>query len=248
MATTIRRTNDDDAITEYVRKESWKKIESAANAEDYKKRLDTLQQNIELTKRNLSSLDLYKIEVSITDSKDIGYKISELLPNTAATIATDNSFSWNGEVWYRGDLAFKDENGNLIHIHSDTNGLYFPSKLVKNGNSYIITYGYSNAQPVEGTQSLNDGDDALNHPSKNISLNIDYDASSTVYGIKAQPENGVVVFDVSKNGNNDIFPIIKCFTSYNEEVATSFVLEQINSRTQWQISNIPSIVDYVLIK
>lgn len=248
MATTIRRINE-DTITEYVREESWKKLEPTPNAARYKERLDELQANIELTKRKLSSLDLYKIEVSITDSKDIGYKISELLPNTAATIATDNSFSWNGEVWYRGDLAFKDENGNLIHIHSDTNGLYFPSKLVKDGNSYIVTYGYSNAQPVEGTQSLRDGDEALDHPSKNITLDIDYEQSSTVYGIKAEPEDGEVVFNASKDGNgNDIFPIIKCFTSYNEEVATSFVLEQINSRTQWQISNIPNIVDYVLIK
>lgn len=246
MATTIRRINT-NSITEYVREESWQKIESASDAATYKERLDTLQENIELTKRNLSSLDLYKIDTSITDSKDIGYKISELLPNTAATIATDNSFSWNGEVWYRGDLAFKDENGNLIHIHSDTNGLYFPSKVEKIGNSYVITYGYSNAQPVEGTQSLSD--EALDHPSKNITLDIDYEQSSTVYGIKAQPEDGEVVFDISKDGNNnDIFPIIKCFTSYNEEVATSFVLEQINSGTQWQISNIPSIVDYVLIK
>lgn len=244
MATTIRRTNE-NVITEYVREESWKKITSATDAAEYKTRLDTLQKNIELTKRNLSSLDLYKIDVSITDSKDIGYKISELLPNTAATIATSNSFSWNGEVWYRGDLAFKDESGNLIHIHSDTNGLYFPSKFVKDGNSYIITYGYSNEQPVEGTQSLSG--QALQHPSKNITLNIDYEQSSTVYGIKAQPENGEVVFDVSKDGNkNDIFPIIKCFTSYNEEVATSFVLKKLG--TQWQLSNIPSIVDYVLIK
>lgn len=258
----IKRTKT-DPIVEYTREEEWESLDSkTATSEDYKERLNQLQDQIELAKRTLSTLDSYKIAVSITNSNEAGYKISELLPNTAASIATQNSFTLNGEIWYRGDIAFKEEDGSITHIHSDTNGIYYPAgyKLLGEqqgetlNNTYQLIYLYSNQMPDSGSEDL-EQDQLISKPRQEMNWNIGVGEPQQIYGLTVSISEGTSEYEFDIEGLKDedgefikeVFPIIKFFDANDEEIIYEIKLEK-TANKKWKLSQIPNIAAKIVIK
>ena len=200
-----------------------------------------LNEKLEAVQKRLTFYDFYNIAAIVEDPSLLQTTINNLLPNTALIINTNNAGNYN-----RGDIVFKTSTGDIQTIRAQSGGLYYPAKLTKSGNNYTL------GQPAEDV-SLGE--------TANLSTSITFkgltDASKSegiAYGVIKQygekDWNSIEAVATPKD-NKLIWPVIKFFTNWNEEVYFTYTLTPATKAGEKFIINnddIPSIVSQILYK
>jgi hypothetical protein len=155
----------------------------------------------------------------VTSSDNYQSKINTLLPNTSIVVNT--TFTLGGEVYNRGDIVYKKENGEEIHIHSQSGGIYEPSivKSESENNNVSINYIYSDvisSEPITATFNINSAGSTYTQYNK-------IDGTEISDFIK-KTDNGTILTTVYKitytlnNTINDLKPIAKIFLVNEDNV------------------------------
>lgn len=201
--------------------------------------------------REISYLDLYKITEYVNTPKDmvqIGSKFAQLNPNTAIGIGVP-SVSFNGETFYQGDLLLKLSNGQMQKLDAPSHGIYFP-RWKEEGVNKKLLWVYSKNEPKEPTdetipQLMTDTNEAESLLYREIpSIN-----TSNGYGQKI-PREGTAnePWETKITRLENLVPIIKCFNEKNEEILADITVGFSESGIEYNISNIPYCVNYLMIR
>ena len=211
-----------------------------------------LNEKLEAVQKRLTFYDFYNIAAIVEDPSLLQTTINNLLPNTALIINTNNAGNYN-----RGDIVFKTSTGDIQTIRAQSGGLYYPAKLTKSGNNYTLEYKYSASAPTIGQPA----EDVSLGETANLSTSITFkgltDASKSegiAYGVIKQygekDWNSIEAVATPKD-NKLIWPVIKFFTNWNEEVYFTYTLTPATKAGEKFIINnddIPSIVSQILYK
>ena len=120
----------------------------ATNDDDYKKAIEQLNNNINEIAKNITYLDVYNIVDSVEQPENFSSQVNALAPNSSLVINTD-SFAKDGVSYSRGDVILKNANSTVVHIKSQTGGVYFPIRVEKD-QDYNIVYSYQGTKPAPG--------------------------------------------------------------------------------------------------
>lgn len=234
--------------------------ENATSFVELNDQYNTLYNFLVNNQRQISYLDLYKITEYISTEAEgvqIGSKFAQLNPNTAIGIGVP-SVKFNGETFYQGDLLLKLSNGQMQKLDAPSHGIYFPSmKTEENEEGVIIrsiVWNYSKDEPVSNTSS-----DLMGNNSAKWLLNWQIPSVETPngYGQKI-PSTKFTEQSAIINRIDNLVPIIKCFTTNNEEILADIKIESTtitetkNNETTtinvYRVSNIPSCVSYLMVR
>lgn len=211
-----------------------------------------LNEKLEAVQKRLTFYDFYNIAAIVEDPSLLQTTINNLLPNTALIINTNNAGNYN-----RGDIVFKTSTGDIQTIRAQSGGLYYPAKLTKSGNNYTLEYKYSASAPTIGQPAEEVSLDQTANLSTSITFKGLTDASKSegiAYGVIKQrgEENWNSIEAVATPVDNKlIWPVIKFFTDWNEEVYFTYTLTPATKAGEKFIinnNNIPSIVSQILYK
>jgi hypothetical protein len=150
------------------------------------------------------------------------------------------------------------EDLSRVVIKAENGGILYPKKVSTNddGNTYNLTYAFSSFSPATGSST------------KAVGVDADFTSQITFTGLKSPTVADIyghyLTPDASKNNSisfnektksetingatrtTTIKPLIKFFTSSNEEVYYDFDLK--NSQKEFSISKIPSLISKVVVK
>ena len=211
-----------------------------------------LNEKLEAVQKRLTFYDFYNIAAIVEDPSLLQTTINNLLPNTALIINTNNAGNYN-----RGDIVFKTSTGDIQTIRAQSGGLYYPSQIIKEGNNYTLKYSYSASSPSEPTSDATVNPSTVAPLAKTITFKGLTDASKSegiAYGVIKQrgEENWNSIEAVATPVDNKlIWPVIKFFTDWNEEVYFTYTLTPATKAGEKFIinnDNIPSIVTQILYK
>lgn len=211
-----------------------------------------LNEKLEAVQKRLTFYDFYNIAAIVEDPSLLQTTINNLLPNTALIINTNNAGNYN-----RGDIVFKTSTGDIQTIRAQSGGLYYPSQIIKEGNNYTLKYSYSASSPSELTSNATVAPSTVASLAKTITFKGLTDASKSegiAYGVIKQrdEENWNSIEAVATPEDNKlIWPVIKFFTNWNEEVYFTYTLTPATKAGEKFIinnDNIPSIVSQILYK
>lgn len=222
--------------------------EKAAKISDIQANLDFLDKKLELAQKQLTMFDFYRIVDSVENSNDFQSKVDQLTPNSGLVVS--EPFSTSAGSFGRGDIIYKYENGTTITIKAERAGIYYPSaiKFDSDNNIYNIIYQYSDSEPTK-LASKEEGDFA-----KQMSFKINSpEQAASVYGlsfIRSEATGLSVNFKAVTVDMTIIYPIIKSFDINNEEVYWDYKLNltTTDEGTNYTIENIPTIVQYIIVK
>ena len=219
----------------------------AAKVSEIQANLEFLDQKLELAQRKLSMFDFYQITTYVSNGNDYQTAVDKLEPNTS--LVCTESFVANNKNFGRGDIVYKYENGSVEHIRAERAGIYAPIELTKDSNSnYNIKYRYYSYEPTIESSIAEGG---VAKFAKEISFPIETISSKKIYSEQQEVSSGTITFKkvFSTDGETIIKPFIRFYDEKGEEVYWDYQLvDNSKDNTQYQISNIPSIVKMVLIK
>lgn len=118
------------------------------SSENYGKVLKDLDDKIEAVKKQISYFDTYNITTVVTDSALFASQLNAL-PLNQALVINCASFSDGSGTYTTGDVLLKLSNGQVVHIKSQTGGIYYPSEIEKSGELYSIKYSFSSTSPKQ---------------------------------------------------------------------------------------------------
>ena len=217
------------------------------DASTIQENLEFLDQKLELAQRKLSMFDFYQITTYVSNGNDYQTAVDKLEPNTS--LVCTESFVANNKNFGRGDIVYKYENGSVEHIRAERAGIYAPIELTKDSNSnYNIKYQYYSYEPTENSSTAENGKAKF---AKEIIFPIQGTSSKGIYSEQQEVSGGTITFKkvFSTDGKTIIKPFIRFYDEWGEEVYWDYQLvDNSKDNTQYQISNIPSIVKMVLIK
>ena len=211
------------------------------------------------------------------DMVQIGSKFAQLNPNTAIGIGVP-SVKFNGEEFYQGDLLLKLSNGQMQKLDAPSHGIYFPRWKEDSTGGKKLIWVYSKDEPKEPTDGtdpqlveMTDGNKAelllyRTIPDVNVSNgygqkigqeNLEGNFWSTSFKEKVWIEEIKEINndgeEITKEIEHSLVPIIKCFNESNEEILADIIVtleeatQPVESR-KYTISNIPSCVNYLMIR
>ena len=194
------------------------------NRDSFIARIEELETKLQeaSTSRELTSWDLYRIKRVITKPETFAAELAALEPNTSA-IVNCYSFIYNGQRYYRGDMIIKDENGNLIRIEAENQGVWKPTSD-KNGNLEF---------KFDADTSATDN---------NTPVTITPLTPTSIYGETLEPKDQTISFQLIPN----ISPIIRFYNGDGEEVYWDYKIDI--ETTTATIENIPTCITNVVIK
>lgn len=201
--------------------------------------------------REISYLDLYKITEYINTPKEgvqIGSKFAQLNPNTAIGIGVP-SVKFNGEEFYQGDLLLKLSNGQMQKLDAPSHGIYFP-RWKEEGTSKKLIWVYSKDEPAEPTDETipqpmtnqNQAESLLYREIPSINTSNGYGQKILREGTANEP------WETKITRLENLVPIIKCFNEKNEEILADITVGLSESGIEYNISNIPYCVSYLMIR
>ena len=201
--------------------------------------------------RQISYLDLYKITEYINtpeESVQIGSKFAQLNPNTAIGIGVP-SVKFNGEELYQGDLLLKLSNGQMQKLDAPSHGIYFP-RWKEEGTSKKIIWVYSKDEPKEPTDETipqlmtnqNTAESLLYREVPSINTSNGYGQKILREGTANEP------WETKITRLENLVPIIKCFNEKNEEILADITVGLSESGIEYNISNIPYCVSYLIVR
>ena len=219
----------------------------AAKVSEIQANLEFLDQKLELAQRKLSMFDFYQITTYVSNGNDYQTAVDKLEPNTS--LVCTESFVANNKNFGRGDIVYKYENGSVEHIRAERAGIYAPIELTKGlDNNYTIKYRYYSYEPTIESSIAEGG---VAKFAKEINFPIETTSSKKIYSEQQKVSSGTITFQkvFSTDGKTIIKPFIRFYDERGEEVYWDYQLvDNSKDNTQYQISNIPSIVKMVLIK
>ena len=207
-----------------------------------------LYQKIKDFSRETTQWDLYKITQVVNNQDEFQAQVNSLPPYSSAIIAS-KFVSEDGDNYSQGDLVYKNLDGSVTHIQSERGGVFRPTSITKDANNYTISFQYISKEPTENaTESVVESGGqwiSTDTQKKQVEFkNLSVATPSSIYGIvKSKNEFSNNSFDFTKKS---AFPIIKMYNSSNEEIYADFNI--VENTTSWIISNIPSIVETVVVK
>lgn len=229
---------------------TFKKPFNASSPEEYGNALQQLHNEIINVKKEVTYFDAYNI-TEVVESKDAFSSQINTITNNSGVVINCQPFSHNGEIYNTGDVVLKLQDNKFAHIRAQTGGLYYPSKLEKGDNGYVLTYAYKSSAPTEESSNVNIGDEAVF--AKDISfsgLSSTELTNSYVYGIwdKMTITNGGgcsyrfkkqkhTINKDNKETTIDVDPVFEFFFVSGEnieKVDTEYFLQSPND-TEWNV-------------
>lgn len=92
---------------------------------------------------NLSYLDLFRVTRTIYDLDSVNSIFYDLLPNTGASVAIDSGFTFNGTIYNRGDILFKQLNYEPLKIAGAITGVYYPNFDLSTSTNLQMQWQYT---------------------------------------------------------------------------------------------------------
>ena len=134
-----------------------------ATADNYGQALKGINDKINTLKKRVSYFDAFHISDSVVDEKNLEAQLSSLPINQALVINT-SPFIKQSVVYSPGDILLKMSNGEIVHIPSQTGGVYYPRSVIPQYSDssktaisgYTVEYSYSGSSPVDGSESVVD--------------------------------------------------------------------------------------------
>ena len=123
-------------------------------ADSYSVRLNEIYEKIHEVKRQISYFDVYNVVDVVVDKDTFSAKVAALPLNSSLVVNCDESFYNNDKLYSRGDIIFKINTGENVHIKSQTGGVYYPSRLTQDGPNFTIEYNYSASEPANGENKI----------------------------------------------------------------------------------------------
>ncbi len=117
-------------------------------ASDIKTALAKINKKLSDINRNISFWDVYNVTQVLLNDSDLTSKLA-LLNIGEAAIVNANVLNDGAENRYRGDIAYRKADGELIWIDAENKGIYKPSITYAN-NMLQVTYSYQSNTPNEG--------------------------------------------------------------------------------------------------
>ena len=211
--------------------------------------------------REISYLDLYKITEYVNTPEDmvqIGSKFAQLNPNTAIGNGVP-SVKFNGEEFYQGDLLLKLSNGQMQKLDAPSHGIYFP-RWKEEGTTKKLTWVYSKDEPTKPSDGTDPQPVEMTDETEAEWLlyrEIPSVETPNGYGQKI-PSTKFTEQSAIINRIDNLVPIIKCFTTNNEEILADIKIEsttitetkdnETTTTNVYQVSNIPSCVSYLMVR
>lgn len=245
----------------------------------FQKNLELLNSRINAIHKELTYWDLYKLTASVENAEDLDAVFSSLSVGQSMVINCP-TFTKGGIEYARGDVIVRTAESQEIQIKALSTGLFYPSALTRGGggNTFVITYTYSQSAPSEDPDSsieVNVGDDPIKPEilPQTISFKGLQDQAGTIYGLLYTLSNTATGDDVTigsfdvlyENGVDEhgvpqgsyILPIIKCFDSTYEEISLDrsrvwLTLDDTEDLQQWSVhcnaNNVQGILQFVQVK
>ena len=175
-----------------------------------------IQNKIQNMGKELTAWDFLNISAEINSADECAATINNLLSNSAAIVNCD-SFDYNDETYYRGDIIYKSINGTTIHILSSIQGGYIPEVQKTGDNQYQIIYNYSSKTPTE-TQL------------PPFNLDIDQPANVNIYNYICTESNGVTFplqtkYAALYHDGNFIDPVVRFYDKRGEEILADYYID-----------------------
>lgn len=202
-----------------------------ADKDGYSAALGELERQISQIKRQISYFDVYNVVDVVVDKDTFAAKVAALPLNSSLVVNCDESFYNNGELYSRGDIIFKINTGENIHIKSQTGGIYYPSRLTQDGVNFTIEYSYSSTPPLNPTGAIGNTEQPLGAPASTITatLNTNPNSGKIYSSWLSQPDkSGRIVFPRLFVEGNVVEPVIQFFwiddNGETEQVITEYRL------------------------
>lgn len=209
------------------------------NASQFKEALEVIHDELHKVTKNITYLDAYNITDVVVDSAKFNAQIAALEINSALVI-NSQPFFYNGVSYNTGDVILKMNSGETVHIKAQPGGIFYPSKISRDSNgNYSISYTYSKAAPVDGTQKTTTVGTDITNPYETISftnLSASDVNSSYVYGVWASLKN--LDLPIYYFNNSEITPQIQFWLVKKEnetitpieELSIEYTLTKSNSK------------------
>lgn len=213
-----------------------------ANEATFSDKLSNLNDKIDSVKKQITYLDVYNITDTVTDKNTFNAKVNALMNNSSLVINT-TPFFVNNILYKTGDIILKNNYGDIVHIKSQSGGIFYPSSVIKEGNNYTIQYEFSESSPSEETCTVE-----VNTPAtlaKQITFtnltSIDNN-KNYVYGDWQRVSSNIFNIDIFKKDSTSIQPYIKFFISSDtengslaEEIVLDYKIEEVEGN-KWKIT------------
>lgn len=198
-------------------------------------KLSDLNDKIDSVKKQITYLDVYNISDAVTDKNTFNAKVNALMNNSSLVINT-TPFFVNNKLYKTGDIILKNNYGDIVHIKSQSGGIFYPSSITKDNdsNNYAIKYEFSESSPSKEIETVEVNTTAT--LAKQITFtnltSIDNNGNY-VYGIWDQVIANPYYFSIFMNNSRPVQPYIKFFISSDntngnlaEEIALNYKIEQ----------------------
>lgn len=113
--------------------------------DDLKQALIDLNTKMDNITRQVSFWDVYNVTQVLLSDNDLTSKLA-LLNVGEAAIVNANMLNNGAENHYRGDIAYRQMNGEILWIPAENKGIYKPSFSYEN-NQLKVTYSFQSAVP-----------------------------------------------------------------------------------------------------
>lgn len=119
-------------------------------ASDIKTALTAINKKLSDINRDISFWDVYNVTQILLNDSDLTSKLA-LLNIGEAAIVNANVLNDGAENRYRGDIAYRKADGELIWIDAENKGIYKPSIIYDDEHNMLqVTYSYQSNTPNEG--------------------------------------------------------------------------------------------------
>lgn len=223
-----------------------------ADSENYIGAIKNLSKQLDDVTKQITYLDAYNIIDSVEAKEFFNAKVNALPPNSSLVINADE-FSSDGVSYNRGDIILKDAYSRVVHIKSQTGGVYFPVKIEQEKNKddigrdlYTIVYEYRGEKPSPRAQNDNSStlidekakfEDTIRFSGFTFSPNV-----NSVYGLWQPASDPFPKFKTSSNEDADVVqPYIKFYTIDDkknpaEEVVINYSLSETEDGEQFVVN------------
>jgi len=138
-------------IIKHNETEYYKTVE--ATTTDIKSALKQLNDKLNNVTRDVSFWDVYNITQVLQKDSDVYSKLP-LLNIGEGAIVNVNYISYNSESHYRGDIAYKKSDGEIIWISAENKGVYSPTLTLDN-NNLVLNFAYTTTPEQSIIASIN---------------------------------------------------------------------------------------------
>jgi len=175
---------------------------------ELKTALVELDQKLNNLTRQVSFWDVYNVTQIILKDSDIEYKLP-LLNVGESAIVNVNYVNANSQAHYRGDIAYKTLDGNIVWIPAENKGTYKPS-ITLDGNNIKVEYEYTTGSENPPATSFTVGykvayaiDEV--YDSENTISDISFDALETSSGNFLKPIIRFFIVDINSPNRAEDF-------------------------------------------